>query len=218
MDYQNDQWRFFSITERDNQMPTGYTSKIYDGKSVSGKEFLLICARAFGACIEMKEDSLNKEIPEEFKVSAYNEEELKKSLDKLNIYENMNIEEANILSEKDFAEAEKYRLSTLKKNSELQSEYQKILMEVENWNPPTEDHIGLKKFAIEQLTESMEHDCAISYYSVPTQKLTGKEWLDEKIENCNWEIEYHKKGQKEENERVAGRNKWIKQLRESLTT
>jgi hypothetical protein len=32
-------------------MPTGYTAAIYEGKKVSGKDFLLTCARAFGALI-----------------------------------------------------------------------------------------------------------------------------------------------------------------------
>jgi hypothetical protein len=197
-------------------MPTGYTSKIYDGENVTGKEFLLDCARAFGACIEMRDDPLTKEIPDEFKPSTYHEEQLKNYLIKLEEYKNTSIEDAEILSMKDYDEAERYRLNAIDKDNKLRLRYQKALDEVQKWNPPTKEHEGLKKFAIEQLTESINFDCSGSYYT-PIKKLTGQEWLDKKIEECNWNIEYCKKEQKEENERVADRNEWIKQLRESLT-
>jgi hypothetical protein len=35
-------------------MPTGYTDKIKDG--ISFEEFVLSCARQFGACISMRDD------------------------------------------------------------------------------------------------------------------------------------------------------------------
>ena len=34
-------------------MPTGYTYKI--GEGASFKEFVMACARAFGACVEMRD-------------------------------------------------------------------------------------------------------------------------------------------------------------------
>lgn len=37
-------------------MPTGYTSEIYQGEEVSPKDFLLTCARAFGATISMRKN------------------------------------------------------------------------------------------------------------------------------------------------------------------
>ena len=49
-------------------MPTGYTSKIYEGKeNVTGKSFIMDCARGFGACISMRDESSDTPIPEEFK-------------------------------------------------------------------------------------------------------------------------------------------------------
>ncbi|MBO6267553.1 MAG: hypothetical protein J6N19_00245, partial [Clostridium sp.] len=47
-------------------MPTGYTCFIEDGKITTAKGFLLLCARAFGACIEMRDEPLSEPIPEKF--------------------------------------------------------------------------------------------------------------------------------------------------------
>ena len=40
-------------------MPTGYTADIYEGNDVSFRDFALKCARAFGACIEQRDDDAN---------------------------------------------------------------------------------------------------------------------------------------------------------------
>ncbi len=39
-------------------MPTGYTSFIENGKVRTAKQFLHLCLRAFGVCINMRDDSL----------------------------------------------------------------------------------------------------------------------------------------------------------------
>ena len=55
-------------------MPTGYTSKIADG--IGFKDFALSCARAFGACIEMRDDPSDKPIPNEFKPNDYHKKRM----------------------------------------------------------------------------------------------------------------------------------------------
>lgn len=59
-------------------MPTGYTVKIYNGEKVSGKDFLMTCARNFGTCITMRDEPLSKPIPDKFEPSKFYENELKK--------------------------------------------------------------------------------------------------------------------------------------------
>lgn len=41
-------------------MPTGYTAGILDNKITTFSEFALLCSRAFGATIHMREDDLDK--------------------------------------------------------------------------------------------------------------------------------------------------------------
>lgn len=43
------------------KMPTGYTCKVQDGEITELKDFLLQCARGFGAMIHMRDDSMNKQ-------------------------------------------------------------------------------------------------------------------------------------------------------------
>lgn len=50
-------------------MPTGYTS--YIGQGCDFKTFAMKCARAFGACIDMRDSSLDAQIPDSFEPSRY---------------------------------------------------------------------------------------------------------------------------------------------------
>ena len=50
-------------------MPTGFTCDIKDG--ITFERFALNCARAFGALINMRDDSLDAEIPDEIKPSDH---------------------------------------------------------------------------------------------------------------------------------------------------
>lgn len=77
-------------------MPSGYTSDIYEGKDISGKDFILKCARAFGATIMMRDEPLDKEIPV-FEPSTYYIEVLEKAKNELEKYKKMSTEEAENL-------------------------------------------------------------------------------------------------------------------------
>jgi hypothetical protein len=52
-------------------MPTGYTDGVQDGTVKTLKEYALICARAFGATITMRDAPLDIAIPEKFEQSEY---------------------------------------------------------------------------------------------------------------------------------------------------
>lgn len=52
-------------------MPTGYTADVADGKITDFVEYALQCARAFGACIMLRDEPISSEIPE-FQPSDYN--------------------------------------------------------------------------------------------------------------------------------------------------
>ena len=45
------------------QMPTGYTYDLYDGKDIEFPDFVMKCARAFGALIEIRDDPMDAAIP-----------------------------------------------------------------------------------------------------------------------------------------------------------
>jgi hypothetical protein len=197
-------------------MPTGYTSDIYDGKDISGKEFLMLCARAFGATIMMRDDDLKTPIPENFEINSYYSTNLDKAKKELELYESMALNDAETLSKEEYNNNEVYRMNQIEKIMQMSKRYQTVLDFLLNWNPPTDDHDNLKKFAIEQIKDSMEFDCEVSYYSTPSKLLSGQEWLDEKIENLKDDVKRYEEDLEKEKDRVNGRNLWVKQLRESL--
>lgn len=195
-------------------MPSGYTSDIYEGKDVSAKEFILKCARAFGATILMRDEPLDKEIPT-FKPDKFYLSELEKVKQKLEIYKNMSVEEAQKMLDNSFEkEVESYH-KRMKNNSELEERYRKVLNGVNQWSPPSDDHIKLKEYAINQLEESISFDCNQSYLNPPV-KQDATEWLDLMINDTENKIVRYKQQWDEEVKRTNERNEWVKALKESL--
>ena len=60
-------------------MTTGYTDAVGKGEITEFKDYALLCARAFGACVSMRDEPLDAEIPEEFKPNDYHEKSLQKA-------------------------------------------------------------------------------------------------------------------------------------------
>jgi len=60
-------------------MPTGYTACIEDGTITTGRDFLMLCARAFGATASMREEPLTVPIPELFEEDSYYTQRLKET-------------------------------------------------------------------------------------------------------------------------------------------
>jgi hypothetical protein len=197
-------------------MPTGYTSDICDGKDVDWKEFLMTCAHAFGATISMRDESLNTPIPEEFKVDNYYQVKITESLNQLKEYENMTLEEAEKSVNEEFERREKHRLEQLARSQKLREKLESILEDITEWQPPSNDHVELKNFAVNQIFQTIDFDCDEKYHSKPTTKLTAETWLLSKKADCIHDINYYKEQYEKEVERVSGRNKWVRQLRNSL--
>lgn len=198
-------------------MPTGYTWKIRDGEIKNGKDFILLCARAFGACIDMREESLDAKIPDEFKPNTYHKEQLIKAQNDLIKFKNMSIEEVQKIVNQEHVEVVEYNKKYYKELLEIKSKYLNILADVYSWQEATEEHKELKKYSIQQIEDSIKWDCGhMDDYLKPVEKESAKSWLKRQIDKCQKDIVYYTEKQKEENERVAGRNKWIRELKDSL--
>ncbi len=195
-------------------MPTGYTSKIYNGDNQSFKEFAMGCARAFGALIHMRDDGMETPIRPDI-VSDYAKKHVEEAQAKIAWLHALTPKECEAEARKQYGDAMEYYNKTVKERMALQTRYEMMLAQVEAWKPPTKDHEGLKKFMIEQLTTSIEGDCDMRYFPVP-QRITGEQWLADHLESAAKDIEYFSKEQKEEEERVNGRNEWVEQLQNSL--
>lgn len=201
--------------QEDNTMPTGYTSAIHDGQQITTREFILRCARAMGATIMQRDDPIDappKTV--EPNVTYYNE---------LLYTARQTLASARKWTDEQAAEkaneAHQSAVSSWRKRENdrlaLRLRYEDMINEVENWTPPTPEHVGLKDFMVEQLRESINFDCG--HLPEPTIAAEdGPTFRKNAIDRANRDIELHEKHKAEEIARAEGRNQWITALYESL--
>lgn len=197
-------------------MPTGYTSVFQEGKEVTRNDFILRCARAFGALIAMRDEPLDSPLPEKFEPSTYAKESLERAKRQLEHFNTISDEDAEAEMNKEHQEDTTRHEEAVKRENELKIKYQLTLLEIEAWNPPTAEHEELKRFCIKQLTDSIEHDCNYFYYKQKPELQEVNSWIKEKIAFALREVAYFEKEWAEEVKRTEKRNEWLNQLRESL--
>ena len=83
-------------------MPTGYTMILTEEKEIDFKEFALRCARNFGALIMMRDEPMDKEIPEEFPVSDYHSKKLNECMEQLEQFKALSYKEYEIKAKEKF--------------------------------------------------------------------------------------------------------------------
>lgn len=197
-------------------MPTGYTAPIYSGQEGYGfKHFALDCAKAFGACITMRDEPSGTPIPDAFEPSNYHLEKLEDAKKKLARIRKME-DDAKERGAKRYNEAAlKHWVERVQKDKELKVRYEMILAEAKDWTPPTDEHQNFKKFMVSQLEESIKFDCDDDIEK--PKPLTPKQWHKDQIEKAEWDVRYHSKEYAEEVKRCTERTAWVRDLRESLS-
>jgi hypothetical protein len=194
-------------------MPTGYTEAVKDG--ISFQEFALRCVRAMGVCITMRDEPSGAPIPERFEPDAYHRnalEEAKKELEEFLAITPEEIAETNL--EQYISEVERNARNT-NRAKELRVKYEAMLEQVQAYIPPTEEHEGFKKFMIDQLKTSIDHDCDTSYCSDPV-RITDEQWAARELSRLRRNIDYHSKHYQEDVQRANTRTLWMQQFRESI--
>lgn len=194
-------------------MPTGYTAEIADG--ISFEKFVLRCARAFGALIDMRDDPMDAEIPDEFKPSDYHQKKLETARVELAEAKSITLEDAAVKAEQNYRKELEQHEKYLADKKELKTKYTAMLQLVKEWQPPTPDHAELKNFMVQQITESINFDCNTSYNKPPKLHI-AHEWLDQKINECLESVAYHSTELEKEIERCNCRTAWVKALKQSL--
>lgn len=193
-------------------MPTGYTAAVQDG--ISFEEFVWRCARNFGALILMRDDPMDAPVPERFEPSDYHPKRLAEAEAELERVSKMSPSKAGVAARKEREEALRYAAEYFAKQVQISDRYRAMIAQVEAWQPPTSEHVGLKEFMLQQLNESLKFDCGYLPDKPPVK--SGEEWKRERIAKLNNDIAYHKEELAKEIERTEGRNKWIADLRASV--
>lgn len=195
-------------------MPTGYTSDLYEGKDQSFSEFVWNCSRAFGVHVTLR-DSPDAELPESYEPDTHHQKRLMQAEAERGRWQLMSDDEVAADLRREQAEAETYKRQIIDVAEERESRYNAMLFEVEAWDPPTEEHQGLKDFMIQQLTESIRFDCSTTYIpNTPPDDVDA--WRQNRIDYAQRQIDYHTEQWDKECERTKTRNAWIKALRDSL--
>jgi hypothetical protein len=203
-----------SFLEKELNMPTGYTSDLYDGKSVDLDQFVMKCARAFGALVEMRDEPSDATIPDEFEPHDYHSRRIDEV--KAQLLELCSLSEVKLTEvvDQEYAHAMvAHREDTATRKARRQR-YTDMLKQVRKWVPPTTEHMNLKQFMIEQLEESIRFDCG--YKLQPPKHLSPAKVRAAKITRMVDDIVYHANENASEIQRAQGRTEWVKALRDSL--
>lgn len=195
-------------------MPTGYTADI--AKGISFKEYAMGCARAFGACITMRDEQSGTPIPDKFDPSDYHAKALAGLRERLAELKTMTPEQAESQAGKSYDDAETRRVTRLLELGELRQKYEAMLKEARAWTPPTPEHEEFKRFMCSQIEQSINFDCGTSYYETPTERKTGAQWRHAELMECVQQIAYHEGEHAAEVERAENSTGWVRALRQSL--
>jgi hypothetical protein len=191
-------------------MPTGYTAKLYDGEQ-SFEDFVLACARAFGALVTLRDENIDTPLPERLKPSTYHIDAWHKAEKELADLKTLTLGQAEAKSLEEFKAHMTEHKKSVETRTARNARYNEMLERVREWAPPTTDHENLKKFMVEQITISLED------YDIPVPTLlNGGAWLEEQKRRLEWSLAYHDKEWKKDVERTEQANKWIDDLRDSL--
>lgn len=194
-------------------MPTGYTAILFDEPGTTFEAFALRTARAMGALIHMRDDSLDAPIPDEVKPYDYHRDALEKAYARVRELEVMTDEEADRHAAAEYASRLASKAEGEKKYAEELKTVEDMIAKVEAWESPTPDHDGLKKFMLEQLNTSKPHK-----YDYPTARIDGRTWLIQARTDAARNVEYHAKHWREDQARAEKATDWVRALKKSLRT
>jgi len=173
-----------------------------------------MCARAFGATIEMRDEPLSAPIPEEFKATTYHAKNLEESKVRLVELAAMPPEEAAARALESYNAECARRAEYERERKAKEQRYVRMLAKAHVYVAPTPDHEGLRSFMIDQLQRSIDFDC--NFKHPPLAQVDGQAWLNEQIESAAKDVKYHAEAVQKELELSAQRTAWVKALRESL--
>lgn len=196
-------------------MPTGYTAKLMKSGQAF-PEFIMGCARAFGALIEMRDSPNDAPIPDKFEPSDYNAKRLIEAREELAKLKAMSAEERAAFGESakagDIERSREYIEEALAENSRLED----MAAQVRAWTPPTKDHQGLKNFMLQQIDVSKNDVDYLERFMAEEQAKPVTAYYVEAVSSAARDMKYHAEENAKEVERTNSRTEWVQQLRASI--
>lgn len=197
-------------------MTTYYTSDLYEGKDIEFADFVMKCARAFGAFFELRDEPLDSPLPEEFVSSRYHTEQLEKAEAEVLRIKAWDESEADRQAQLAYERAQRDYEETVAEQTARRNRYEAMLAKVRAWTPPTKQHEELKVFMVMQLIKSIDYDCSLEHLTSP-ERLTGAAFKEEQLKSAHRQVSYHTKHVEDEVRLAVKRTNWVGALRQSLT-
>lgn len=184
---------------------TGYTYTIENGTCKTPKDFLKLCLKNFGCCIELRDESLVKFNADDFLEKIKNESQSEYLTNSLTNAEKK-LEKLLKKSDNDWKKELESRIAdTEKKLEESKAKHYEeseilnsFINKIKDWNC-SEKYGNIKKFALEQLdiTEAESYD----YYEDLLNNFrntTVKDYRNTQIKSAIREVDYYKERIEEE--------------------
>jgi hypothetical protein len=206
--------------KQEHEMPTAYTAEV---ENQTFAEFVMTCARAFSPLIDLIDQPLTSDTPIEIEPSPYHMDKLTEAKEECRNFCCLNDSEQQDLYRKEMEEIRERHLRRLSKNSLVINRHKQMLDKVHAWTPPSIDHRNLKNFMIEQLTTSMEfetdtatlEDQCFKAEKNPTTP-SFNDWYLDKLSGFERTLSYHRHAYEKELKMTEQKNRWIRQLVDSL--
>ena len=196
-------------------MPTGYTAKLMeDGQTF--QEFIMGCARAFGALIEMRDSPNDAVIPDKFEPSTYHDKRLVESVDELKRLKLMDDSEKEAFGQSERDAAVKRDEELLARCINEDSRLEAMALQVMEWSPPTPDHQELKNFMLQQIDISKNGAEYAEQSLINDRNKPAMAYYVGSVSRAASSITYHTEEKAKETVRAAKRTEWVHQLRASI--
>lgn len=191
---------------------TGYTEKIESGYIETGEEFLTLCCRAFGFDME----HLSKEMPPAISPDPYFKERVERAEQDLERALNMTFEEAKVLAEEEYKEMGSLYKKYFDESMKANRKYEEIREEIIKWAPPTENHLRLKEFALEQIDKSIHSLYSLYEDALKNVMRSPSEYRLYHIKMCKERLVHAKEMYEEHMKSVKERNQWLTDFKNSF--
>jgi hypothetical protein len=203
-------------------MPTGYTAGILDGEITSFQQFAKICMKNFGAVMHMRDEPLSAEYKPRTP-SGYHTKALTEANALLKQVKTLSDDQIVTKRKLELEERKSYLTEQLLKCADDAIKLNLILQDAIKYQPPTEEHIGIKEFMVSQLLSTLDFDCKPDYTQSSLKEVESelqtlnadsiRQQLREKAEN---DIRYHRVEHAKELTRCTEANQWVYSFLKSI--
>lgn len=199
-------------------MPTAYTEVIKDG--ITFEQFALRFARQYPALESISGLPLDTPIPPQVGIDPCFAESVREEKENLDFLEKMSPQKlrefVKIKRGANLAEL-RQQVAETKANKKKAAA---LLKKIKAWRPPSPNHESMKLKMISSVESYMDVDWSLSRYNELinfwTKGFNIDSYCERLLQSAREDYRLACLRQKYEIERVAGHNKWIKQLRDSL--